>query len=192
MSKCQKIKMLTGNHVKFQIAQHVFSAHGLDIEQLNVDVPEIQSMDCIEVAKYAALSGARQYGGPVFKSDVAWHIEALNGFPGALIKYAAKLIDADGWLRLMSGYSSRKILIRECLACAWEDGRTIHFTHEIDARFSDVPAGDNGVEIDKVVIIGDSDRTTAELMSDEQLTRWLGNQSAYNDLALFLKQEMSA
>lgn len=74
---------VTGNAKKFAEAKMLIP----ELEQLDLDLPEIQSLDSREIiaAKVAAARAA--HGDDLIVEDVSLELSCLDGFPGPLIKW---------------------------------------------------------------------------------------------------------
>lgn len=175
---------LTGNKGKWQIAANVFARYGVPLAQLDVDVPEIQSLDVAEVA-VAAVQAVAAPPGVLIKSDVGYYFEALNGFPGPLIKFINKSLTADDILALMRGKTNRRVALRECLACRLPDDSIKTFEHTYYARVTEAARG-RGTPVNQVLVIDGFDRALGECTADEMQKFWTDNLHAYHAAARFL------
>lgn len=81
---------ITGNKNKFDEAQTIL---GGELEQLDIDLPEIQHIDAREVVKDKLQEALKHHDGPLIVEDVSFEMKSLNGFPGPLVKW---MIDAMG------------------------------------------------------------------------------------------------
>jgi len=175
------VHFLTGNKGKWQIAANVFARYGVTLAQLDIDVPEIQSLDVAEVAS-AAVQAAAHPSGIIVKSDVGYYFEALNGFPGPLIKFINKSLAAEDILALMSGKTNRRVELRECLACRMPDGRIQLFQHSYYAQVA-LSARGKGTPANQVLVIEGFDRTIGECSVQELQDFWSDNLNAYHQAA---------
>ena len=115
------------------IARDVFSEYGLSLEQADLDIPEIQSLDVAEVARASTEFASSNLNGIIIKSDVGYYFEALQGFPGPLIKWINQTLSASDLMALMHGKTNRRVVLRECLACRMETGDVHLFEHSYTA-----------------------------------------------------------
>lgn len=133
-----KIICVTGNTGKRRIFENTIGDL-LDLEMRDVDAPEIQSMDVEEVARTSALWAAREVDAPVLKTDIAYYIHALKGFPGPFVKWMNKTLGAENILKMMEGVTDRRVRLSNALAYATPDGyahvvridRDIEMLHDI-------------------------------------------------------------
>ena len=64
-----------------------FAGHGFAVEQVDLDIPEIQSIDVEEVVKQKlTIATERCTHRPLIVDDAGLEVDGLEGFPGALLK----------------------------------------------------------------------------------------------------------
>jgi non-canonical purine NTP pyrophosphatase (RdgB/HAM1 family) len=88
--------LVTGNLGKIAEAR---LALGGDVETVVLDLPEVQSLDYLEVACAKADEAWRQVGRPLIVEEAGLDLAALNGFPGPLVKWMLKAVGAEGLAR---------------------------------------------------------------------------------------------
>ena len=77
---------VTGNGGKFAEIKQILS----HIEQIDVDLPKIQSLDPKEIVKAKLLAALAHTEGEFVVEDTSLSFMALGGFPGPLIKWFLK------------------------------------------------------------------------------------------------------
>lgn len=92
------IAFITGNKQKFEEAKHLIP----DLVQLEIDLPEVQSLDSREIIAAKLSEARRHHNGPLMVEDVSLELACLNGFPGPLIKWLLGSAGAEGIYRLCS------------------------------------------------------------------------------------------
>ena len=103
-----KIHFATSNTKKLAVARNALKPHGIEIEQVNLETPEIQSTSTAAVARYSAKYAAEELKMPVIKGDVGFAIEALNNFPGPLVKFINESFSAEQFARLYRDETNRR------------------------------------------------------------------------------------
>jgi non-canonical purine NTP pyrophosphatase (RdgB/HAM1 family) len=88
--------LVTGNPGKLSEAR---TAVGADLEAVEVDLPEIQSLDYREVLQAKAKEAWRRIGRPLVVEEAGLDLAALNGFPGPLVKWMLEAVGAEGIAR---------------------------------------------------------------------------------------------
>ncbi|MFA4999181.1 MAG: non-canonical purine NTP pyrophosphatase [Parcubacteria group bacterium] len=101
------IFFMTSAPYKFAAAAKVLG-DSFNLIQINIEVPEHQSAIFNEVAVSKAIAAFEQVRCPVIVDDAGIMIEAYNGWPGALAKYAKRDLTMRGILRLMNGIDNRR------------------------------------------------------------------------------------
>jgi XTP/dITP diphosphohydrolase len=118
----------TGNAIKFQLAQHVCSTYNIQLEQIALDVPEIQSEQGEPVARDKAEKAFAKFGKPVVVSDDSWMIPGLKNFPGPYMKSMNDWFTPDDWLRLTSVLEDRRVILRQIVVYQDSDVQKLFFT----------------------------------------------------------------
>ncbi len=81
-----RVSFVTTNPVKIDSVVRVLEGRGISVEVQDLDIPEIQAETAAEVASAKALEAFRRLKKPVLVNDFAFHLDALNGWPGAYVK----------------------------------------------------------------------------------------------------------
>ena len=91
--------LVTGNAGKIAEAR---LAMGTDLEAVEADLPEIQSLDYLEVLRAKAEEAWRRVGRPLVVEEAGLDLAALNGFPGPLVKWMLQAVGAEGLARAVA------------------------------------------------------------------------------------------
>ena len=102
-----KIHFATSNPGKFKEAQELLKKYGIEVEQYNIDLIEIQSDSTEEIALTSVRTLFKEFQKPVFVEDAGLFVKALNGFPGAYSKHAFLTVGLDGILKLLKDEKDR-------------------------------------------------------------------------------------
>jgi inosine triphosphate pyrophosphatase len=103
----EKIYFITGNQGKFKEANEILEK----LERVEIDLPEIQSMDSKEVIKAKLEEAFKHHSGPFIVEDVSVEFDCLNGLPGPLIKWFLKKLGNDGIYNLINKYENNKATV---------------------------------------------------------------------------------
>src|SRR3989344_9423933 len=87
---------ITGNKNKFAEVKSVLS----DIEQLDMDLPEIQDFDPHKVVRAKLIEALKHKDGEFIVEDTSLYLDCLGGLPGPLIKWFMKTIGNEGLCNL--------------------------------------------------------------------------------------------
>lgn len=182
-----KVYYVTSNALKVKLITKVFDKYNIEVEQKNIDTPEIQSLDCKEVAEYSALYASKLLNLPVIKNDSGLCIEAINNFPGALARYAEETITAEGFIKLLEGKENRNAYWVEVLSYATPSGEVVSFESISRGTISKEVVPGRGYDYDKIFIPQGEDRTFSQMSEEEQINSF--DTSAYDKLAMYLTKK---
>jgi len=157
------VTLVTGNKGKVAEARRYLD---IPIEHVDLDLPEIQSLDSREIVEEKARRAFRELGRPVLVEDVSLIFHALGSLPGPFIKWFEKELGHEGLCRLLDGRD------RSCTASVtygYCDDRQVAFAEgEMRGMVADHPRGGNSFSWGSIFIPTGSNRTYAELSHEEQ------------------------
>jgi non-canonical purine NTP pyrophosphatase (RdgB/HAM1 family) len=131
------------------------------------DLPEIQSVSSAEVAEYKIIEAYKLIKKPIIVEDTALHLEAWNGFPGALIKWFEEYLGTSGILSLLE--DKNRGAEAKCVI-AYFDGREIsYFEGSVKGRITEERRGDNKLDFgfDPIFVPDGYDKTFSELGAEK-------------------------
>ncbi len=174
----KSVTFATSNQRKIQEANNTLKPYGIEVSSQSVEIHEIQHANAAEIAKQKAMSAFEVVGSPVVVSDTSWSIPALGGFPGGYMKDTAGWWQPGDWIQLMARHNDKTIYCNEHVA--YFDGKELqHFEHAYKGFFTDVPHGNYGNSIEKVVCLY-GNQTLSEMHDElgiasagETLHHWL-------------------
>jgi XTP/dITP diphosphohydrolase len=159
----KKLIFVTGNKNK---AREVEKILGVPLEVRDIDLDEIQSLDLGEVVQRKVEMAFKAVKKPVFVDDVGLKIDALNGFPGPLVKFFLTSLSNEDLLKLLQGEKNRRVTVQS--AIGYHDGkRSYTFIGEFKGTLSKEPRGDDGWGFNFIVIPDGYSKTLAELGFEE-------------------------
>jgi len=169
---------VTGNRNKLREFEDIL---GIKLDNSDVGLDEIQSIEVEEVAKHKAKQAFQILRQPVIVEDTGLYFEEFNGFPGALIKFLIKNISLEKICSFLKENRMAKVIT--CIAYCDNDGVKI-FTGEIKGIIADFPRGDNNFGWDPIFIPEGADKTFAEM--GEEKNKISMRKQALDKLKLFL------
>jgi len=135
-----RIAYVTNNPHKARESSSILRELGVEVEVVQASIPEIQSDDVVEIAKFRAKEAYRLLKRPVIVEDAGLFIDALNGFPGPYSSYIFKTIGINGVLKLMRGEKRRAATFKS--VAVFYDGRKMRaFVGQVRGRISFKPKG---------------------------------------------------
>ena len=158
-----KIYYVTGNEIKMKLAKSVFEKNGAEVIQENIETPEIQSLDCKEVSNYSSKYACDLLNKPVLKNDTGFYIEELDGFPGALAKYAEDTINPEGFVKLLEGKENRNAYWIEALSYCEPGKDPIVFASKTPGTIAKEVREGRGHGYDKIFIPDGDSRTFSQM-----------------------------
>jgi XTP/dITP diphosphohydrolase len=163
---------VTGNPLKFAIAQKALEGTGIILLQKKMDIPEIQSKDVQEIASFSAKWGSDLLMKPLMVSDAGYYIEALNGFPGPFIKFINQWLTAEDILRLMNDKENRNASIKECIAYGEPGQEPVCFLGTFKGTIAREAGKKGEAPINEIFIPDKLTRPKSEISQEERVVFW--------------------
>lgn len=143
----KNITLLTTSEKKKKSFKKVLSKYDIGVEISDIWIPEIQSDNNIDVAKFAAQFGANLLGKPVVKMDSGFFVEGLNGFPGPFVKYVSEKIGAEIFFKMLDSVENKKARISSALAFCEPSEEPVVFEGGCSGRIVDkIKSGDGFID----------------------------------------------
>ena len=114
--------LVTGNPGK---AEEARLACGFPIAHENVDLPEIQGLDLIEILEAKGREAWRRLGRPLVVEETGLELGAFNGFPGPLVKWMLAALGAEGLARAALALGDDRAVARCALIYVEADSRLV-------------------------------------------------------------------
>lgn len=177
------IYFITGNKNKFEEIKAVLP----EIEQLEIDLPEIQEIDAHEIIR-KKLEDAREQGkGEFMVEDISLYLDCLNGLPGPLIKWFLKTIGVGGLVDLAGKFGNTKAEAKTIIGYMNNSGEIKFFEGVVKGQIVS-PRGEKRFEWDQIFVPDGCDKTFAE-MGMEEKNKISMRRIAVNRLKAFLDVE---
>lgn len=157
-SRCPFV-LVTGNASKVIEARRIL---GLELDSVEVDLPEIQSLDQREILAAKGEEAWRQLGRPLVVEETGFELDAMGGFPGPLVKWMLAAIGPEGIARCALALGNPVARAR-CQVLYRDSGRTIIGEGIDEGRLVLPPRGDAGFGWDSVFVPEGKVETWAEL-----------------------------
>lgn len=117
-----QLYFITGNENKLKEIREMM---GFELEQLDVDLPEIQEIDSKKIIEEKLKQAAKHYDGKFIVEDTSLHIDGLNGLPGPLIKWFLSSLGLEGIYNITK--NSGNMRARAKTMIGYYDGENMHF-----------------------------------------------------------------
>ncbi len=156
------LRFVTGNRNKLEEARSVIP----DLEQLDLDLPEIQEVDPQAVIEAKLQAALAQHQAGIVVEDTSLFVDSLKGLPGPLIKWFEKTVGYDGLARMAAASGDAAAEARVTLGYADESGNISYFSGSI--RGTIVPSRGEGFGWDVIFQPEGETRTFAEMPIEEK------------------------
>ena len=148
-------------------AREVAAILGFPLERLEADIPEIQTLDVSDVVREKAHTAYALAGSPVLVEDTGLYLTALNGLPGALVKWFLATVGPAGIAAMLPPDAPRTAIART--AVALHDGEEITvLTGEVAGQITLSPQGAGDFGWDAIFRPDGGSGTFAEMAQEEK------------------------
>lgn len=175
--------LVTGNPGKLAEARRLSQ---FEMESVDVDLPEMQSLDLEEVVRAKADEAWRRVGRPVVVEETGLEMAALNGFPGPLVKWMLAAIGAEGIARIAQQAGDTRATAR-CLLLYRDAEHSVLGSGATSGHLVLPPRGTGGFGWDPVFRPEGLEMTYGEL-SDSQKDAISHRGRAWRDLSRRLRE----
>jgi inosine triphosphate pyrophosphatase len=180
-----KLYFITSNKKKFEETKAILG----DVEQCEIDLPEIQGTDTKKIIKAKLLEALNHKKGEFIVEDTALHIDCLKGFPGPLIKWFLKSLGIYGLYNIVEKMCDDKAQAKTLIGYAKSAKEIYYFEGEIEGRIVS-PRGNFGFGWDSIFEPDKHSKTFAEMTGPEKNALSM-RRIALNKLAEFLIKDNS-
>ena len=156
--------LVSGNRGKIAEARRVAGPH---LEAVELDLPEIQSLDLREVLAAKGEEAWRRLGRPLVVEEAGLDLTAMNGFPGPLVKWMLEAVGAAGLARTALALGNPGATAR-CALLYRDASRTVIAEGQTAGTLILPPRGPHGFGWDPVFLPAGETRTFGELSGSEK------------------------
>jgi XTP/dITP diphosphohydrolase len=156
--------LVSGNRGKIAEARRVV---GPDLEAVELDLPEIQSLDLLEVLAAKGEEAWRRLGRPLVVEEAGLGLAALNGFPGPLVKWMLEAVGAEGLAKTAAALGNPNAKAR-CALLYRDAQRTLIAEGITEGTLVLPPRGPHGFGWDPVFLPEGESRTFGELSGPDK------------------------
>lgn len=177
------IYFITGNQNKFNEVKLILP----DVEQLDIDLPEIQEINAKEIVKNKLLESLNHIEGEFIVEDTSLYFDCLKGLPGPLIKWFLKTIGNNGLAEITEKLGNNKAEAKTIIGYAKNYEEIYFFEGEIKGEIVK-PRGESNFGWDPIFLPDGYKKTFAE-MSQEEKNEISMRRNALNKLKEFLENK---
>lgn len=175
----KKLYFITCNKNKFEEAQAIL---GSNLEQLEIDLPEVQDMDLHKVIEAKLIEGLKYHGAPIIVEDISCSFDVLNGLPGPFIKFFLNTVGRQKLFEICKKFENYKAEVKACLGFAKDKDNFYYFDGIVQGTIV-TPRGKNGFGFDYIFKPKGYNKTYAEMSTEEK------NVISHRSIALAKLQE---
>lgn len=175
-----KVCFITGNMGKLRELKAIIP----EIEQLEIDLPEIQHIDARKIIEAKLQEALKLHDGPLVVEDTSLYLHVLNGLPGPLIKWFLATVGTEGLYKMAKAMGDVSAKVETIIGYGTTGGNIEFFTGTVYGKLV-APRGENGFGYDEVFEPEGYDQTFAE-MSAEQKNRLSMRAKAAKQLRQYL------
>jgi len=156
--------LVTGNPGKLAEARRLC---GADLEVVELDLTEIQSSDIHQVLQAKAEDAFARLVRPLVVEETGLELAALNGFPGALVKWLLAAVGAEGIARMVVSLGDTRATAR-CALLYRDPHRSVSAEGITPGRLVLPPRGEGGFGWDPVFQPDNCEQTYAEMTGTQK------------------------
>ncbi len=157
------LTFITGNANKFAEAKAILG----ELEQLDINLPEIQSLDSREIIKAKLQEALKHHAGHFIVEDTSLSLECLKGLPGPLIKWFLETVGSDGLSEIAIRADNQKARAAVTIGYA-SSPDSIHFFEGSVAGTIVAPRGDSKFGWDVIFQPEGHERAYGEMQKEEK------------------------
>lgn len=157
------IYFITGNKNKFDEVKAILH----EVEQLDIDLPEIQELDAHKVIQAKLEEAFRHKQGEFIVEDTSLLFECINGLPGTFIKWFMKSVGNDGLVNLVNKLGDNKAVAKTVIGYARNPKEIYYFEGDISGTIVTQKA-ESSFGWDPIFLPDGHSKTFAEMDSSEK------------------------
>ena len=157
------IYFITGNKSKFEEVKAILP----EVEQLDIDLPEIQEIDPKEIIKAKLLEALNHKKAEFIVEDTSLYLDCINGLPGPLIKWFLKKIGNTGIYNLVEKLGNNKAEAKTFIGYAKNPEEIYYFEGSIKGKIVS-PAGETNFGFDPIFQPENNKNTFAQMPKEEK------------------------
>lgn len=170
------ISFVTWNIHKLQEIQSLLS--DFEIVQLDINLPEIQSLDPKKVVEHKLREAMKYTDGAVMVDDTSWFLDWLNGFPGPLLKRMIDGVTPQGIYTILQHNWNLKAKLSTYIAYADDNHQTINYFEASIHGIVVAPRGEHRFGSEAIFQPNGYDKTLAEMSMTEKNSLSMRSQAA--------------
>ena len=154
---------ITGNQNKVAEMKSIIP----DIEQMEIDLPEIQDIDPREIIKAKLEEALKHHSGPFIVEDTSLVVNSMNGLPGPFIKWFLQSVGIDGIWKMTSVFGETDAKAQAIIGYAKDSDNIQFFEGSVLGKIVE-PRGEARFGWDPIFQPEGFEKTFAEMTPEEK------------------------
>ncbi len=160
-----KIFFITGNQNKYQEVKVILS--NVEVEMLDIDLPEIQSLDSHQIIQHKVTEAFTHHAGPFMVEDTGLYLSGLNGLPGPLVKWFLDTVGPMGIYKLAETFGDFRAEAKATIGFAMSPNEIEFFEGVIPGTIVP-PRGNQGFGWDEIFCPNGFPKSFGEMTKKEK------------------------
>ncbi len=157
------VYFITSNKNKFQEARAILP----DIEQLDIELPEIQEIDAQKIIEAKLVTAFEHKKGAFIVEDTSLYLDCMNGLPGPLIKWFLCTIGNEGLCKIACLLKNTNAKAKTIIGYAKNPENILFFEGVIEGTIVE-PRGENPFGWDPIFQPKGFSRTFGQMTPEEK------------------------
>ena len=159
------IKYITSNSDKYTETKNILK--GLDLSHLNINIPEILTINPKEVLEFKGRIAFKEHYGRFIMDHSALYFEQYSyKLPGCITDAMIEVVGLEG---ICNSINTNRNAISTTVLLYCDGKKFKYFESTLNGRISEKPIGENGFGWDKIFIPQGSTKTFAEHIYEEKI-----------------------
>ena len=154
---------ITGNKNKLAEVSSILG----EVEQMDIDLPEVQDIDAREIVKAKLLEALNHKEGEFIVEDTSLYLDCLGGLPGPLIKWFMKTLGNEGIYDLCCKYGDYGAEAKTFIGYAKSVDEIYYFEGSVRGKIVE-PVAESSFGWDPIFQAEGFDKSFAELSMEEK------------------------
>lgn len=159
-----KLSFVTSNINKFKEVEAIMPG----IQHLELDLPEIQSIDPYEVVRAKLKAAQQKHKGDIIVDDTSVELAGMNGFPGPFAKWMHDSLGTRKIYEIVNSTGNTDAKIRTIVGYSHSDGKVELFEGCVEGKITKPSTDGHGFDYDEIFLANGQTKTFAQLTDLEK------------------------
>lgn len=169
--KIPYINIITKNPGKINVARSVFSKYGIEVKQLDFEIPEIQADNSLIIARHTAEEAYKKFKEPIIREDHSFYINEL-GIPGPYMSYMEKRVSVGKLLNILSCLKDRTGFFEIATVFINQKGKKYEFSFKVPIILENTIKGSPNTGWSQIMRVENEKNIFTEYPEEERYSVW--------------------